>query len=127
VPNLKKLFDYCPSCGSKDMHFDGVKEFSCSVCSFTYYHNVAAGVGAILELGEKILLIERGKDPGKGKLDFPGGFVEPEESAEEALRAREGITFRPMALWKPCRGVAWSPEAIHLHLAPCSTGVLTGS
>ena len=85
MPNLKKLFVYCPSCGSKDMHFDGVKEFSCSVCSFTYYHNVAAGVGAILELGEKIVLIERSKDPGKGKLDFPGGFVEPEESAEEAL------------------------------------------
>ena len=85
MPNLKKLFDYCPSCGSKDMHFDGIKEFSCDVCSFTYYHNVAVGVGAILELGGKILLIERGKDPGKGKLDLPGGFVDPKESAEEAL------------------------------------------
>jgi len=65
--------------------FDGFKKFRCSACSFTYYHNVAAGVGAILECGEKILLIERGKDPGKGKLDLPGGFVDPEESAEEAL------------------------------------------
>lgn len=67
------------------MLFDGFKEFSCNECSFTYYHNVAVGVGAILECGEKILLIERGKNPGKGKLDLPGGFVDPKESAEEAL------------------------------------------
>jgi ADP-ribose pyrophosphatase YjhB (NUDIX family) len=86
VPDLKKLFQYCPSCGSKDMRFDGLKEFRCAACSFTYYHNVATGVGAILDLGGKILLIKRGKDPGKGKLDLPGGFVDPGESAEEALR-----------------------------------------
>ena len=100
MPNLKKLFDYCPSCGSKNMHFDGIKEFSCNVCSFTYYHNVAVGVGAILECGGKILLIERGKDPGKGKLDLPGGFVEPKETAEEALsrevREEIGINVGPL-------------------------------
>jgi len=66
--------------------FDDVKEFSCRACSFTYYHNVAAGVGAILELDGKIVLIRRGKEPGKGKLDLPGGFVDPKETAEEAIR-----------------------------------------
>jgi NAD+ diphosphatase len=86
VPNQMKLFRYCPSCGSKDVFFDGIKKFRCSACSYAYYHNVAIGVGAILECGEKIVLIERGKEPGKGKLDLPGGFVEPKESAEEALR-----------------------------------------
>ena len=100
MPNLNRLFDYCPSCGLKDMRFDGIKEFRCSVCSFTYYHNVAIGVGAILECGEKILLIERGKDPGKGKLDLPGGFVDPKESAEEAvsreIREELGINIGPL-------------------------------
>jgi ADP-ribose pyrophosphatase YjhB (NUDIX family) len=86
VPDLKKLFQYCPSCGSQEIRFDGLKEFRCAVCSFTYYHNVATGVGAILDLAGKILLIRRGKDPGKGRLDLPGGFVDPGESAEEALR-----------------------------------------
>ncbi len=85
MPDVNRLFDYCPSCGSKNVRFDGIKEYSCAVCSFTYCHNVAIGVAAILECGEKILLIERGKEPGKGKLDLPGGFVDANESAEEAV------------------------------------------
>jgi len=80
------IFRCCPSCGSRDVFFDDVKEFSCKACSFTYYHNVAAAVDAILEFDGKIVLIRRGKEPGKGKLDLPGGFVDPKETAEEAVR-----------------------------------------
>jgi ADP-ribose pyrophosphatase YjhB (NUDIX family) len=44
-------------------------------------------VGGILvkETGE-VLLVVRGKEPAKGKFNIPGGFVDPYESAEEALR-----------------------------------------
>ncbi len=35
----------------------------------------------------KVLLVERGQEPYKGRWAFPGGFLKPEESAEEgALR-----------------------------------------
>ncbi|TKJ37465.1 MAG: hypothetical protein CEE38_08170 [Planctomycetes bacterium B3_Pla] len=81
-----KLFTYCPSCGSGDMHFDGIKELTCKDCSFTYYHNVAAAGGAILEHDGKIILIRRNQEPGKGKLDLPGGFADPDETAEEAIK-----------------------------------------
>jgi NAD+ diphosphatase len=81
-----KPFNYCPACGAESIVFDGTKKFSCQDCSFTYYHNVAAAVGAILEYDKKIILIRRAKEPGKGKLDLPGGFVDPKESAEEALK-----------------------------------------
>jgi ADP-ribose pyrophosphatase YjhB (NUDIX family) len=39
----------------------------------------------------------RGKEPGKGKLDFPGGFVDPNEGVIEALRreCREELSFDP--------------------------------
>jgi len=80
-----KPFNLCPGCGSSDIVFDNNKKFSCRDCAFTYYHNVAAAVAAILEYDKKIVLIERAKDPGKGKLDLPGGFVDPKESAEEAV------------------------------------------
>jgi len=81
-----KPFNYCPACGSGDIFFGDMKKVDCRNCSFTYYHNVAAGVAAILEYDRKIVLIERAKDPGKGKLDLPGGFVDPKESAEEAIK-----------------------------------------
>lgn len=81
-----KPFNYCPACGSGDIFFGDMKKIGCRNCSFTYYHNVAAAVAAILEYDKKIVLIERAKDPGKGKLDLPGGFVDPKESAEEAIK-----------------------------------------
>jgi NAD+ diphosphatase len=80
-----KIFNYCPACGSSDITFGDNKKFSCRECAFSYYHNVAAAVGAMLEYGGKIILIRRAKEPGKGKLDLPGGFVDPKESAEEAV------------------------------------------
>ena len=79
-------FKYCPACGSGNIYFGDMKKVGCRDCSFTYYHNVAAAVAAILEYDKKIVLIERAKDPGKGKLDLPGGFVDPKESAEEAIK-----------------------------------------
>ena len=81
-----KPFKYCPACGSGDISFGDIKKIGCRDCSFTYYHNVAAAVAAILQYDKKIVLIERAKDPGKGKLDLPGGFVDPKESAEEAVK-----------------------------------------
>lgn len=86
IPEKLKPFNCCPACGSSDIVFDDNKKFGCRDCAFTYYHNVAAAVAAILEYDKKIILIKRAKDPGKGKLDLPGGFVDPNESAEEAIK-----------------------------------------
>jgi ADP-ribose pyrophosphatase YjhB (NUDIX family) len=47
---------------------------------------VAAVGGVITNSEGRILLIERAKDPGRGKLGMPGGFVDPYESSELALR-----------------------------------------
>ncbi|MCP4257724.1 MAG: NUDIX domain-containing protein [Planctomycetes bacterium] len=80
-----KIFNYCPSCGAKDaVLFDGVKKISCKECSLTFFQNIAAAVAVILEYDKKILLTVRAEEPGKGKLDLPGGFVDPKESAEDA-------------------------------------------
>jgi len=82
-----KIFSYCPSCGKKDvLLFDGNKKISCRECSFSFFHNVAASAGVILEYDKKILLTKRAEEPGKGKLDLPGGFVDPKESIEDAIK-----------------------------------------
>jgi ADP-ribose pyrophosphatase YjhB (NUDIX family) len=48
------------------------------------YHNIAAAVAIIFTYEDKILFTERNVDPDKGKLDLPGGFIDPNETAEEA-------------------------------------------
>jgi NAD+ diphosphatase len=81
-----KIFEYCPACGSKEISFDDIKLFKCKVCSFSFFQNVAAAAAAILDYDGKILFVKRGQEPEKGKLDLPGGFLDPKESAEEGLR-----------------------------------------
>jgi NAD+ diphosphatase len=80
------LFNRCPDCGSGDVSFDGIKEFCCRACSFTFFHNPAAAVGVVLEYGDRIMFTRRSREPQKGMLDLPGGFVDPDETAEHAAR-----------------------------------------
>lgn len=77
---------YCPSCGALSLTRVTSKKFLCSECAFTVFNNVATGVAAIIEYQDNIILTCRAKDPAKGKLDLPGGFVDAGESLEGALQ-----------------------------------------
>ncbi|RYX92647.1 MAG: NUDIX domain-containing protein [Comamonadaceae bacterium] len=51
------------------------------------YAPVFVTVDAVIQCGKQVLLIERGRAPGKGLLAVPGGFLEPRETAwQSALR-----------------------------------------
>jgi ADP-ribose pyrophosphatase YjhB (NUDIX family) len=65
---------------------------------------VAAAAAAILELDDKILLARRAQEPGLGLLDLPGGFIEPDETAEQGLRRELGeeLNLRPANLRYLC-------------------------
>jgi NAD+ diphosphatase len=78
-------FKYCPKCSSEKISFDNIKQYKCPDCGFVYFHNVAAAAAVILEYENKILLIVRNKAPQKNKLDLAGGFVDPNESARQAV------------------------------------------
>ena len=67
----------------------GRNPFACSSCEFTHFFAPVSAVGSIItDPSGLVLLLVRGKDPGKGKYGLPGGFIDVGETAEEAL-ARE--------------------------------------
>ncbi|GAB7025807.1 NUDIX hydrolase [Geotalea toluenoxydans] len=74
---------HCPRCAATSLSWHSTKNFHCNACGFTLFLNVAAAVGVIIECRGKILFGVRRNNPGKGMLDLPGGFVDPEETAEE--------------------------------------------
>ncbi len=79
-PNL-----HCVKCGQPSLFRQGAKSYCCNLCVFVYFHNVAVAVFAVIVCNDQILLVERAQQPAKGKLDFPGGFADYNESNEEAL------------------------------------------
>ena len=84
---LGTVLRYCPKCGAAALHPRGVKLWHCSECGFELYLNVAAAVAALIFDAEgRLLVTVRAKEPSKGMWDLPGGFVDPAESVEEALR-----------------------------------------
>lgn len=83
---LKEL-EYCPKCGNRSFEEQSPKSLICKECGFNLYLNSAASVVAILINDEgKLLFTVRKYPPSEGTLDLPGGFVDPGETAEEALR-----------------------------------------
>ncbi|AEF84062.1 MutT/NUDIX family protein [Treponema primitia ZAS-2] len=91
------MFRYCPDCSSQNIQFKEGKKSFCPDCGFTFYHNTAAAAGCVISTGTEIALLIRAKDPAKGKLDLPGGFINPGEGAIEGLRREclEEISWDP--------------------------------
>lgn len=81
-----RLFLFCPKCGAKVLRPHGPQGYRCSACEFEFFLNVAAAAaGLIVNDKRELLATVRAKDPAKDTLDLPGGFVDPGETAEEAI------------------------------------------
>jgi NADH pyrophosphatase NudC (nudix superfamily) len=76
---------FCPKCGGQTLQSVSQKECRCD-CGFHFFQNVAAAVMVALCWQDEVLVAVRARNPGKGLLDLPGGFVDPGESLEVALR-----------------------------------------
>jgi 8-oxo-dGTP diphosphatase len=77
---------YCPVCGDELVlrETGGRLRPVCDSCGFVHYHNPVPGVGLLIEIDGGIVLIQRGNPPHQGEWTIPGGFIEADESAEEA-------------------------------------------
>jgi len=98
------MFNFCPSCASKNITFNEGKVFLCPECGFVFYQNIAAATGCLItvpeqdgKLPDKLLFLVRGNEPCTGKLDLPGGFVDIGEGVIEGLirELREEIDWTP--------------------------------
>jgi NAD+ diphosphatase len=93
-PSPLTVFRYCPRCGATEGECPTIKLFVCRACGFHYYQNAAAATIAVIRDPQgRVLFTRREKEPARGKLDLPGGFVDPLETAEESVRreAREEV------------------------------------
>ena len=82
-----ELFRYCPKCGSPHWEENNFKSKKCADCGFIYYFNTSAAVAIfIIDPKGRLLVAKRAKDPAKGTLDLPGGFVDLHETGEEAVK-----------------------------------------
>lgn len=87
--HFMSAFRYCPVCGGARFAVSGVRSRRCADCGFEFFCNASAAVAAFIVDGEgRLLVCRRAKNPARGTLDLPGGFVDPDESMEDAM-ARE--------------------------------------
>ena len=86
INGFKNDFKLCPMCGSKKIENHGNRKWICPDCGFDLYNNVASAVGVVIyDKYDNVLFEVRAKEPRKGFIAVPGGFVDFEESAEEAV------------------------------------------
>ena len=79
-------FKYCPFCSSNDIKATCEKSIFCNSCKATLFTNSAAAVAAVITIDDKILFTVRNRKPSINKLDLPGGFVDLNETAENAVK-----------------------------------------
>ena len=83
---LPNMFSYCPKCAGNRFVINNEKSQKCEDCGFVYYFNASAATVAFItnENGD-LLVCRRAKEPAEGTLDLPGGFVDMNETGEEAI------------------------------------------
>lgn len=81
-----EIFKYCPVCGNEHFEVHNFKSKKCRDCGFTYYANPCSATAAfIVNDRDEMLVVRRAKEPAKGTLDLPGGFVDMGETVEEGM------------------------------------------
>lgn len=101
------LFEFCPRCANPRTVKAGQIPFQCAGCGLTLFFNpTLAACAFISDQQGRLLFIRRAKEPAKGKLAIPGGFVDFGESAEAAVvrETREEVglelsTFQFLGSW----------------------------
>ncbi|MBB1080456.1 NUDIX domain-containing protein [Limosilactobacillus sp. STM2_1] len=66
--------------------YKGRQRKVCPNCHYVHWSNEKISVGGLVARDKQILLVQRAQRPGKGLWTIPGGFVEQEETMQEAIK-----------------------------------------
>lgn len=113
-------FQYCPRCGAQRLEANGSKAFICTACGFIYHHSPAPAAAGIIQVNGQIILTKRGREPQKGLLTIPGGFLEYEESFEAALQ-RELMEELNLAVTAPVYLCSYWGKYLYADVVYCTT------
>lgn len=101
------MFHFCPFCAHK-ISEQSKNGFQCSKCKkWTHYASNPA-VSIAVKVGKEGLIAVRGREPGKGKHDLVGGFLEygedPQKGAVREFKEETGIQIdadklKLMGIW----------------------------
>jgi ADP-ribose pyrophosphatase YjhB (NUDIX family) len=104
MPSLYPEFKFCPVCSAALEYklIEDKKRQSCPACDYINWGEYSLGVGGVLLQDDKVLLIQRAHNPGKGRWTIPGGYVEQNEKIAQAVvrevREETGILSKPVSI-----------------------------
>ncbi len=91
---------FCQNCG-KPVTFQMIENRMraiCEACGAVFYEHRKVSVGVRVAVDGKLLLVQRGIDPWKGRWHLPSGYMEvdeePEQTAEREVKEETGFTIK---------------------------------
>lgn len=104
MPNNSAPYCFCPVCGNPliELIIDSQPRSHCTDCSYVNWGKFSLGVGGVVWHNNKVLLVQRGYNPGKGMWTIPGGYVDQRESIGDAvvreIQEETGIIAKPLSI-----------------------------
>ena len=99
--------EFCSNCGNQNRfgNKDGGLRYYCNKCDIVHYENPKPTVSLVCIKDNTILLVKRAVEPSKGLWCLPGGFIENQETAQDAAHRElkeetnlEGISVKTLGV-----------------------------
>lgn len=118
---MQNKYIYCPTCKNSlsEKEIEGDKVKVCDKCGFTFWDNPKPAVSIIIYKENKVLMLQRARDPFKNYWVLPGGYVKSEETSKEAIvrEAKEetGLEIKSLEILGDYGGY-YDPRGFHLDI-----------
>ena len=85
IADWARTHRFCGACGAAMRKADGERAMKCAECGHVAYPRIAPAMMVLVKKGDAILLARNVAVPPGGRMSALAGFLEPGESAEDAV------------------------------------------